>query len=398
MTTIDLTLSFTDSAGDAVDPTTPTIDIWSPIGVLLVDGGALDKVAAIDGVFEYSFVAPTDEDGVYYYYVRATVGGQNPVHAGAFTVRGSGTVLLKGIHAQSNETIRIPLGMNDTAGSAIVLSTGTMTIFGNGEAIHQVAQDITAQVGDNTGEYFGTFPTTTIADGAYRAVFVLNDGTNTPAAAFTFDINALSSLGPDIEIVLVAGGPIPILDEWKLIREWLRDPRFNFELGTMIPSLVTAVPGGDEADRDSHITRRDVGGDHPDLPTVDIVFLGDTGSQTEEPIQVDYTTQQTFTTDRYQMRIRLDIRIGQNQELIYAGIPRTDSVSNLNVIRKVINRTFGKPGGFKVTVNSATMTIKDYRRIGTIIRENVAPGVDELRFWANFTVEEAIPFIGTDAD
>jgi len=186
---------------------------------------------------------------------------------------------------------------------------------------------------------------------------------------------------------------IPIIDEWKVIRTWLRDETWNMGLSDIIPSLATALPGGDEADRDSYITRERHEGDHTDLPTIDIVFLGDSGSQTAEPLDVDYDTQVTYQTDRYEMRIRLDIQIGTDQVLMYDGVPWRETPTTLNVIRKVIQATFGKPDGYAVTVGDAALCIRDARRTGSIIREDVFPNIDELRLYYNFTVEERRPYV-----
>lgn len=189
MTDIDLTFAFIDATGDAANPTTPVIDIRGPDGTLKVNGAALDIVAAEVGIAEYTYTVPSDDDGVYSFYVHDSGGGSTPVHAGHFTVRNAGTLIRPGIHARQNETIRLAIGINDFSGDAVAapVSAG-MVIYGPAEAVEQANQDITSQTGDNTGEFYGTWAIGSTAVGTYRAVYQVDDGSNTPATVINFVI------------------------------------------------------------------------------------------------------------------------------------------------------------------------------------------------------------------
>jgi uncharacterized protein YfaS (alpha-2-macroglobulin family) len=85
--TIRISVTITDSAGTAADPTTTVISISKPDGTLAVDGSAMTNSAV--GSYYYDYVIGTDT-GTYKCQIKATgSGGRITIKPSHFIVEAS---------------------------------------------------------------------------------------------------------------------------------------------------------------------------------------------------------------------------------------------------------------------------------------------------------------------
>ena len=175
---------------------------------------------------------------------------------------------------------------------------------------------------------------------------------------------------------------VEYIDELKVFGRLLRDPTYNHHLNEIVQEIDGIVPGGDDSDRDQTIIRRPA--DHwGQLPSVELYDNGSSPFQAQAD-QIE----EGFSEDRYTQRLRVLVRVGRDQEIVYNGIRFVGGETTGKLIDHVIKATFYTANTY-TDPRTSNLWWVDVARVGHQFRPPEDGGaVDVREIFYTFTMVE----------
>lgn len=176
---------------------------------------------------------------------------------------------------------------------------------------------------------------------------------------------------------------VTIQDEIELIYELLTDPERNFHLNDILKIDDSYIKGGSEMERNKQIGRRKI--DHfGQLPYLSMERIGVTSIEFGMPISRD------TLVDRYQARIKFDVYVGRDEEVVYNGIHYYDSQRSAFLINELILHTFVHSPRY--SGNGMCIADMQFDGFATVQRFGNKNDVDLSRLFLTLVIEKGRPY------